>query len=280
MNAATIKLFLPLGDPKRLRTAEISNWSGKAVAAPRTDLDQFLQREEVLKPGVYVLTGDNPNTGNPQCYIGEAEVIRDRVKQHKNKDFWVQIMAFVSKDENLTKGHIRYLEGRLIYEAKVAGRFKVSNAQQSGAMLPESDREDMEVFLEKIKQLFPVLGYDIVRSISEAVDPASPGALITEIKGITTYGQRTTDGFVVLKDSHAVKQLRPSAAQRAPFVVKKREQFIADGTLVEEGDSYRFTKNAEFATPSGAAAVIHGGSANGLTSWKTSEGVTLKQLEA
>ena len=280
MNAATIKLFLPLGDPKRLRTAEISNWSGKAVAAPRTDLDPLLEREELLKPGIYVLTGVNPNTGKPLCYIGEAEVIRDRLKQHKGKDFWVQVMAFVSKDENLTKGHIRYLEGRLIEEAKATGRFEVSNAHQSGAMLPESDREDMEVFLSKIKQLLPVLGYDIVGTVIEAVDSATSGPLTTEIKGIMASGRRTADGFVVLKGSQVVKQLRPSAPTRSPFVIKMREQLLTDGTLVEEGDGLRFTQDVEFTSPSAAASVVHGGAANGLTSWKTSEGVTLKKLEA
>jgi len=112
--SATIKLFLPRGDAKSLRTAEISNWSGKAVAAPRTEIDDLLARDELDKAGVYILTGIDPDSGAPRAYIGEAEVIRDRLKIHKNKDFWVSAMVFVSKDENLTKAHVRYLEGRLI----------------------------------------------------------------------------------------------------------------------------------------------------------------------
>ena len=52
MSSATIKLFLPRGDAKSLRTAEISNWSGKAIAAPRTELDELLAREELEKAGV------------------------------------------------------------------------------------------------------------------------------------------------------------------------------------------------------------------------------------
>jgi hypothetical protein len=63
MPSATIKLFLPHGDPKRLRTVEISNWSGKAVAAPRVDFDALLDREEMGQSGVYVLTGSDPETG-------------------------------------------------------------------------------------------------------------------------------------------------------------------------------------------------------------------------
>lgn len=149
MPTATIKIFLVHGDAKRLRTAELSNWTGKAVVGPRSEFDSLLARDESQKSGVYFLTGIDPETGEGAVYIGEAESIRDRVKSHLDKDFWNHIVFFVSKDENLTKAHIRYLEGRLIEQAKKAGRAEVRNSQGSGSKLPESDREDMEVFLEK-----------------------------------------------------------------------------------------------------------------------------------
>lgn len=75
--SATIKLFLPFGDAKGVRTAEISNWSGKAIAAPRSELDHFLAREELGKPGVYFLLGVDPDSGRPAAYIGEAESVAD-----------------------------------------------------------------------------------------------------------------------------------------------------------------------------------------------------------
>jgi hypothetical protein len=98
LTSATIKLFLPRGDAKSLRTAEISNWSGKAVAAPRTELDDLLAREELKQAGVYILIGSDPLTNVPRAYIGEAEIISDRLKQHKTKEFWVSAIVFVSKD--------------------------------------------------------------------------------------------------------------------------------------------------------------------------------------
>jgi len=78
-----------------------------AIAAPRTDLDDLLLREELDKAGVYILTGADPLSGSPRAYIGEAEIIRERLKQHKSKEFWTSAVVFVSKDENLTKGHVR-----------------------------------------------------------------------------------------------------------------------------------------------------------------------------
>ena len=280
MTSATIKLFLPQGDAKGLRTAEISNWTGKALAAPRTELDHLLAREECDKAGVYVLTGSDPSTNAPHAYIGEAEIIRDRLKQHKGKEFWVSAIVFVSKDENLTKAHVRYLESRLLTEAMQVGRFTLEQNQAGGSKLPESDREDMEVFLFRIRQLLPVLGSDLLTPIAKA--PAknqAAGQLICRIKGAEARGQRTPDGFVVFSGSTAVLNDRPSAQQRHPFVVTLRKKLVADGVLVEKNGFFVFSKDAEFSSPSAAAAVVHGGGANGLTEWKTKDGTTLKDID-
>jgi hypothetical protein len=279
MTSATIKLFLPLGDAKSLRTAEISNWTGKAIAAPRTELDELLAREELEKAGVYILIGNDPQTNAPRAYIGEAEVIRERLKQHKTKEFWVSAIVFISKDENLTKAHVRYLENRLLAEAAQINRFTLDQNQAGGSKLPESDREDMEVFLARIRQLLPVLGSDLLTPIAQPTAKAQPGGvLFCHIKGAVARGQRTANGFVVLKGSTAVSEERPSA-ESYPYVVAQRRQLVADGTLINKDGFLVFTKDAEFSSPSAAAAVIHGGSANGLTAWKTEGGKSLKQLD-
>lgn len=278
MAAATIKLFLAKGDPKRLRTAELSNWNGKAVAGPRSEFADLLARDEAEKSGIYILTGTDPESGRPAIYIGEAENVRSRIKSHLEKDFWNQTIYFVSKDENLTKAHVRYLEGRLIELARAAGRAHLTNGQCSGARLPESDREDMEVFLEKICQLLPVLGVDLlVPALAPQV--AAKAVLVCEIKGHRAKGYRIPNGFLVLKGSEAVAKERASS-EKWPWPRNMRQALKADGTLVVTGDRLVFAKNTEFASPSAAAAVVHGGHANGLTAWKTPDGATLKDLES
>jgi hypothetical protein len=279
MSSATIKLFLPRGDAKSLRTAEISNWTGKAVAAPRTELDELLAREELDKPGVYILIGSDPKTGQPHAYIGEAEVISERLKQHKAKEFWVSAIAFVSKDENLTKAHVRYLESRLLEEASKVKRFTLDQNQAGGSRLPESDKEDMEVFLARIRQLLPVLGSDILAPITQAAAKGQAGGvLLCRIKGAEGRGQRTANGFVVFQGSTAVLGERPSA-ESYPNAVAQRKQLAAIGTLAEKDGFLVFTRDVEFTSPSAAAAVIHGGSANGLTAWRTEDGKLLKHLD-
>jgi len=277
MAAATIKLFLPNGDAQSLRIAEISNWTGKALAAPRTELDGLFEREEISQAGVYFLVGTNVESNKPKAYIGEAEDVGKRLKQQREKEFWVQAILFVSKDENLTKSHIRYLEGRLIEEAGKIGRFELENDQTSGAKLPEADREDMEVFLTRISQLLPVLGCDILVPLVKAEKSKALGASLTyPIKGLIATGQRTATGFVVFKGSEATLDLRPSAP---PWVIQQREKYLADGTLAKLDGKFAFTKDTEFSSPSAAAAVVCGGHVNGLTAWRNADGKNLKQIE-
>ncbi|HET6599811.1 MAG TPA: GIY-YIG nuclease family protein, partial [Burkholderiaceae bacterium] len=213
MPSATIKIFLPHGDPKRLRTGEISNWSGKAVAGPRTELDQILKRDEASSAGVYILSGVDPFSGNRAAYIGEAESIKDRIKQHLSKDFWSQLVFFTGKDENLTKAHVRYLEGRLIALAREAKRADLTNSHASSSKLPESDVADMEIFLERIEQLLPALGVDVLVPVtSRAGAPKETQLLYCEINGLKATARLTPNGIVVLKGSQAAASPRPSAA--------------------------------------------------------------------
>jgi hypothetical protein len=277
--AATLKIFLAFGDPKRLRTAELSNWTGKAVAGPRSEFEKVLAREEALNSGVYFLTGIDPDTNKNTIYIGEAECIKDRLKNHLSKDFWNSVTFFITKDENLTKAHIKYIEGRLIEIARQAERSYVMNNQGSGAKLPESDREDMEVFLGKMQQVLPVLGVEAFVQTSSRIEEKNIEEILScNIKGHSATGYLTPNGIVVLKGSQAVLEERESAA-KWPSVLAQRNRLIEDGTLINQGGAYVFAKDVEFSSPSSAAATIHGGSANGLTAWVNASGATLKQLQ-
>jgi hypothetical protein len=265
MNSATLKLYLPFGDPRRLRTAEISNWSGKSIASPRTDFDELLAREELGQAGVYLLLGTNPDTGRPAVYVGEAEILGKRLKQHRDKDFWNQVVVFFSKDDNLTRAHIKFLEGRLIERAGATTRTEVLNEVPSGARLPESDRADMEVFFSKIEQLLPVLGSDLLVPIDSGGDGQSGEALLRyELRGHLARGRRTANGFVVLKGSQAVEDERPSAAERHRWVLALREELLGSGALKRAKGGLVFTRDVEFASPSAAGGVVAGG---GSTDW-------------
>ena len=280
MNSATIKLFLPNGDAKSLRTAEIINWTGWAIAAPRTELDDLFKREELDKAGVYILVGTDSESGRSRAYIGEAEVIRDRLKQHRTRDFWVSIIVFVSKDENLTKAHIRYLEGRLIVEANEVGRAILENGVSSGSKLPEADRADMEAFLSRIRQLLPVLGSDLLTPVTTIASRSDPDTLlICQRRNAEARGKRTANGFVVFAGSTAIAEDRPALERNSPSIAAQRKQMLNDGTLLPKADLLEFQKDVEFTSPSAAASVVFGSNANGLTEWRDHSGRTLKGLD-
>jgi hypothetical protein len=272
--AATIRLFLVHGSPNGLRTAELSNWSGKAIASPRTEVTDLLNRSEVENPGFYLLSGVDAESGDRAIYIGEGENVSKRLKTHASKDFWNTVTVFVSKDENLTKAHIRYLEGKLIQLASDIGNSILMNEASSGAKLPESEAAEMDVFLEKCLQLMPVLGLnDFTRPIGET--DRHRNVLQCEIKGLTASGKRTTNGFTVFAGSQAVLKHRASARRFA----KIRDQHVEKGILQEQDDHFVFTKDMEFGSPSTAGAIVRGGSTNGLTAWKDINGIPLKEIE-
>lgn len=279
IETATVRIFLAKGSPTSVRTAEISNWTGKAVAGPRSQLEDMLKREEASKPGVYFLAGVNPETGRDRVYIGEAEVIKNRIKGHIDRDFWKTLVFFVSKDENLTKAHIKYLEGKLIAMALSVGRFELENSQASGSRLPESDAADMDIFLSRMEQLLPILGQEFLKPVvKNEVKASKADLLFCEIKGLKATGRQTDNGFVVLKGSAAVLNERPST-QKYQYAANLRAGLRSDGILEEQNDHLVFVADHEFSSPSAAAAVVHGGQANGLTSWKDSKGFSLKEKE-
>ena len=215
----------------------------------------------------------------PRSTLDRSSAASD-VYKRQVKDFWNSVVVFVSKDENLTKAHVRYLENRLLQEAKAAGRYSLENSNSSNPKLPESDREDMEVYLSRIRQVLPVLGSDLLSPIAGSAKPAHPQPqLFCKIKNAVAQGQRTEGGFVVYEKSTAVLSVRPSAEIQYPNTIALRQRLIQEKTLIEQDGVFVFTKDVEFSSPSAAAAVIHGGSANGLTAWKDKNGKSLKELE-
>ncbi|HEY3441424.1 MAG TPA: GIY-YIG nuclease family protein [Paludibaculum sp.] len=273
MASATIKLFLPRGDAKSLRTAEISNWTGKAIAAPRTELDGLLAREELGSAGVYILIGPDPKTDEPRAYVGESDSIRKRLATQKSQEFWVTAMAFIATDDSLTKAHVRYLEKEIWSHATKIGRFKLIQNEPTGSNLPESDRADMEVFFSRIRQILPVLGSDILVPVAPHTN--NP-LLFCRVKGAEARGQRTPGGFVVFAGSTAVVS---EVRSLLPRVVALRNELVTKGVLVKQEASLVFTEDTEFSGPSLAASVVRGVGGGGRGNWTNAAGITLKQLD-
>ena len=273
----TLKLYLVDGSPTGVITAELGNWSGKVVVASRSALPGLIKREETEQTGVYLLTGPDPkNPNRTLVYVGESDTVKNRLVAHDkddDKQFFTRICVIVSKDENLTKAHGRYLESRILTLIKEAARARlVNNTKPEFHGLPEPEIADMEGFLVEIEVLLPVLGFDLLRGGTGLEFGDGNGAEkdpIFEFSQAGAYARAREAGgeFVVLNGSTA----RVKENKTCPDGIRDlRNQLVEDLALVKEagGELYRFVRDVPFGSPSGAAATVYGGTANGHKLWR------------
>ena len=272
----SIKIFLPGGDPDGLRTIEKSNWSGAGLVVPRSLLGEAKQRREFMRTGVYVLVGPPEESGLPRIYVGEGDPIRPRLEQHAaKKDFWTICIAFTSKDEILNKAHVQYLEARLIALASQAKRCVLDNGNVPQLpSLSEADKADADGFLAEMMLCFPVLGVAVFSAAT--IEHKKVLELSLKAKGIEARGWETPQGFMVRSGSHAVKSEVPSCHA---YLKELRAALIENGVLKASGNDYVFAQDYVFSSPSTAAGVVLGRSANGRIEWVTKDGRTLKLIQ-
>lgn len=274
----TIKIFLIDGEPNGRMSCELSNWSGKAYKIPRIKIKDCSDRDDLTSTGVYLLFGKD-DTGKDQVYIGEAESILKRLNQQlTQKDFWNEAIVFISKDENLNKAHIKYLENRLHDIAKSTNRYTVDNSIiPTQSSISESDRAEMEEFIEYIKMLVNTLGHKVFDEKREFKPKQKQESfLIKAARGADGQGEPTSDGFVVFKNSKAAATIVNSMT---PNFITYRQKLIDEGVLIDKGEFFEFSDDYIFSSPSTAAAMVMGRNANGLTEWKNKDGKTLKEFE-
>ena len=272
----TIELFLVNGTADSLITAELSNWNGKAIKIPRTEVSGCA-REDLRGVGVYFLICQGED-GIDSVYIGEAEVIHDRLKQHladhqsgKEKYYWNTAVAFIGRD--LNKALIRFLENRLVEIAKECGQYTVlTKNTYKNTILKESQIASMEEFVENVKVLMSALGYRVLVPAPQATD--NTVYLYCKGSGADAKGFVSSGGFTVLKGSRVSTHTVPSMEVHAKSQVKLRRAMEQEG-IITDGV---FLRDYEFTSPSAASTLVLGRSSNGNVDWKTQDGIQLKKL--
>ncbi|GHE87434.1 hypothetical protein GCM10016455_04180 [Aliiroseovarius zhejiangensis] len=273
----SVRLFLAEGTPTGVVTAEIVNWTGHVLAAPRTKLDVALRREELKRTGIYILFGSPLDTTLPSVYVGEGDDISKRLYSHSiddKKDFWDRFVAITNKDMNLTKAHVKYLEGRLITLLKTAKKSRVTNrTDPEFDRLPEADISDMEAFLEEIQLVLPVIGVDFFRKagqknskLEDEPRKTSPEFVLYHAKkGINAFASEI-DGEFILK-AGSTGDLNESISFKNASA-ERRKQVLASGRAEKiENNRFRLTDDVAFSSPSGAAVFLFGTARNGRTDW-------------
>ncbi len=277
----SIRIFVANGDPDGLRIIERSNWNGKAMVFPRSVLPEIKKREEFGRTGVYLLLGPREDGEGELLYIGEGDPVRPRLESHfSKKDFWNRAIFFVTGQEGaLNKAHVQYLEARLIELAQTAKRLPLDNLNHpKRPTLNEADQADMEVFLGHILQILPLLGISAFEKPG-MLKTIRKKQLFLNSKGVSAEGFESTGGFVVCKGSQAVLESVPSMKTHVRGMYDIRKKLLESEVLQKEDTCFRFSQDYSFSSPSTAAAVVMGRSANGRIEWKDKTGRTLKAIQ-
>jgi hypothetical protein len=272
----SIRIFVPGGDPDGLRIVEKSNWTGVGVVFNRTNYKEVIERPEFAKTGVYILVGTTPDSLLLTVYIGEGDPIKERLTQHYGKkEFWEWCVFFVTKDGSLNKAHVQHLEARLHCLAVAAKQCNLDNRQAPlEPSLSEAERADVESFLTDMLSIFPLLGLSVFERAES--NSRSKELLFIDAKGVKATGYEDPKGFVVSQGSQMVMQETPTIHE---YLKVLRRDLASQAVVTLNGQHYVFEQDHAFGSPSTAAGVILGRSANGRTEWKTREGHTLKEVQ-
>ena len=286
----SLELFFIDGKPDGMLTAEVFNWTGHVLMTPRTQISEALKRKEARYTGVYLLFGERE--GEPFAYIGEAEDVSERIRNHDTrKDWWSTAILVTSAANNLNKAHVKYLEARLIEEARAVGKVALENGNMpSRSGLSEAAQANMEAFLDHILMVLPALRIDSflknTRPALQTADQARVAAvaplfeLQTPKHGIRATARLENGEFVVQAGSIARRAWEGRGTENSAYGQLYAELVRMD-ILAEQGANRVFRENYAFKSPSAAAAVVNGRPANGTIEWKVQgQSKTYKQWEA
>jgi hypothetical protein len=276
----TIQIFLPTGDPRGVRVAEITTRIVRVIEVPRSQLADFLKMPEAQQVGVYFLMGELSETGLPRTYVGQSGNVGARLVQHnQGKDFWNRALVVISLTNSLTQTHALFLEWFAIAEAIKAGRYSLENGN-TGARphTPAPLEADCHEIHETAATLLATLGQPVFEPLSNVTTAKGDKELFyCKGSGADGVGEYTTEGFVVHKGSKG--RAETVASIQGTSNERLRNQLVLDGIVAAQGGLLVFTRDHLFSSPSMAAMAVMGRSANGWIEWKAANGKTLDEVK-
>ncbi len=276
MRGKTIQIFLPDGNARSIKIAEITSQIVQAIHIPRNKLSEAGKREEINNVGIYFLFGEDEEKSKPLVYIGEAENCCNRLKQHnQNKDFWTHAVVIVTKTSSFTKSHVKFLENYCVNKASEINRFILeNNVNPTKSHITEQMEADIMDVYDTMKILLSTLGYPIFEEIKPKT--SNKDLLYCKGKQALAIGELTDDGILVYSGSKANVEETRSLDKR---LSNMRKRLFNDGIIKLNNGVYLFQKDHLFSSVSTAATCILAGAANGWTAWKNKEGKTLDELK-
>ena len=280
----TITTYLVSGNPEGISMSYMSNWTGQAIRIPRNEFLDAKNLPELNRPGVYYLIGTNADKPEETLiYIGEANHLFDRIAYHMrdaDKSFFELIIAFSSKDDNMTVSHTKYLETKILEEIFEKSGFTIVNKKEGNSIsLPAMVKDEMDTYFDNMKILLPTMGYDLFKPVLREQRPALTSKdekLFLDVGDIKAQARLIANGLLVLQGSLMKPVATPALA---PTYQKIRNDLLEKGYIKQTAKGLEFLQDYEFSSPSQAGAVVLGYSVNGRVFWKNGKGRTLKEIE-
>lgn len=276
----TIQIYLPGGDPRGIRVAEITTRIVQVIEVPRSLLADFLSMPEAGQVALYFLFGEGEDETDARVYIGQTGDLPQRLTSHnKNKDFWQRALILIVRANTMTQTHGLFLEWHALQTANKAGRYIVENgnAGTKPHTPPPLQADCLEIF-ETGQVLLATLGYPVFDAVSKSVDPSEEqDVFYCKGSGADGRGIYTSEGFVVFKGSSGRVETAASFATHSYAAM--REDLVSSGICVVQGDRIVFQKDHLFSKPSKASVALQGRASNGWVEWKNKDGKTLDELK-
>lgn len=276
----TIQIFLPGGDPRGIRIAEVTTRIVQIIEVPRSLLQDFMKMPESGQVALYFLIGDAGDGSDPVVYIGQTGDVRTRLGDHnKKKDFWQRALVVISRTNSLTQTHALFLEWHCLQAAKNAGRYVAENGNTgSKPHTPAPLTADCLEIFETGSTLLATLGHPLF----DPIGASGPSGKAEEVftctgSGVNGRGVYTPEGFVVLKASVGRKANVQSIVGTSDERLRKK--LVEASVMKEAGDTVVFQKDHLFPSPSAAAVALMGRTANGWIEWKNKDGKTLDAVK-
>ncbi len=180
-----IRIFSVSGDPQGIRQISKTNWSGIGVAFPREAFSELkghdFIRAYMERAGVYMLIGE---MSEQTIYIGEADPIRDRLKQHLSRVDWQWAVFFVDALHGLGKTEVQHLEAELLNIAHKCKTSLITNKNRpTHPNMSPAARAAVSVFLGEILSIVPLIGIRAFREVESYLDTEGD---VTPITGFDT----------------------------------------------------------------------------------------------
>ena len=237
--------------------------TGHVLTCNRSELSDLYQREGDVPNRVYLLLRDDEDAlGSTRCYIGETDVIANRLRSHDQaKDGMDRVVIVTSQDANLTR---RMPGSRLIRARQDSGPGQRDNGTAPGVpALPEADRSDMDYF---------VTAADRAAGAGRQRDPGQRAQAITGFpifhlrlakSGVDAQAQEIDGEFTMLAGSKVVASWNSvgntaSTCKAYASHRSQHEQLVDQGSIAVGGDHGVLTRNVVFSSPSNAGAIALG----------------------